>query len=49
MSGKIVRYEFLGSYVLASIGCILIDEELENPSEFLEQHKKKQPRRWTLP
>jgi len=65
MSGKIVRYEFLGSYILVCLEWILvvtiplaiihiinntvrIDEQLENPTEFLEQHKKKD-RGWTLP
>jgi ABC-type molybdate transport system permease subunit len=65
MSGKIVRYEFLGSYVYVCIAFLLvvtiplavihiitatvrIDEQLENPSEFLAQHKEKHRQR-TLP
>ena len=58
MAGKIVRYEFLGSYlyvffsflfvvtiplgIIHIINCtVRIEEELEDPGEFLEQHKSK--------
>lgn len=69
MSGKNVRYKFLGSYILVFVGLLIgffvvtiplfisdiinnlsqIDEQLEIPSEDLEQHKENHSRQWTLP